>query len=995
MDANNPAPPPTRSVKSRLFTGLRARLITLVLLAVTPAFVLILYSTVDLREQAEAQTLSQLQRVATLAARTQEQLIHETRQLLSVIAKTPQVRPGNDAACGSFLSTLLKQFPRYTNLGVASPDGNIFCSALPLKAPVNITDRLYFREAVASRRFAVGEYQIGRISGKASLNFGYPLPDSSDRVQSVIFAAIDLAWLNQLAADAQLPENSALTMIDRNGAILSRYPDADKWIGRSIRRTDLFNRIRAHGNGVMRVPGEDKIERLYAFTTLRENPGEPLAYLNVGIPSAVAYARVNELLFRGLMALGVVTLLTLAIAWIGSEAFVLRRVGALLAAVRRVAAGDLTTRSQIASRDDEIGELSSAFDNMAENLERRDRQIREDESRIARLNRIYALLSSVNGAVIRIRERDTLLQEACRIAVDEGRFRLACISLADPETLRLVTAYATGDGATTGRDIGVRLTPNDAGAADPVGAALYAGKSAVVDLAKDPRLAPDQGNSPRHRYRSCALLPLVVSGGTIGCLQLFAEEKDYFNDQEMKLLDELAADISLGLSYIEKADKLHSLVYYDVLTGLPNRVLFHDRLEQSLARARHHGRHVAVMSLYVDRLKEINSIYGQHVGDILLRESARRLRGLVREGDTVARASSSAFNIVLADVAHTGDVIMIARKIVDAFVTPVVTDGAELFVSVRIGIAVYPDDGDNIEAILKSAEVALNISQRETGSTYRFYTPEINVRATERFEIERDLRHALERGELDLHYQPVVDIKTRKIIGCEALLRWNNATLGAVSPARFIPVAEETGLIVPIGEWVLKTACRQGLEWRDQGLPMRMSVNVSAKQLRREDFPQAVLRILKETGFNPSAFPLTMEITESELMENAEQSATFLKDLQERGLSVSIDDFGTGYSSLSYLKRMPVDTLKIDISFVRDITNNHDDPAIVKAIIALAHSLNMNVVAEGVETRAQFETLRALGCDAVQGFLFSPAVPAADFAELCKRPFSLPPDNAG
>jgi len=990
MDGNNPAPSKTRFVKRRRFTGLRARLIALVSLATAPALAFILYSTFDMRQQAEAQALDRAQQVAGLAAKTQEQLIHETRQFVSVLAHAPPVRQGSVAVCRSFLSALLKQYPRYANLGVASLDGNIFCSALPLREPVNIADRRYFRQAAASRRFAVGEYQIGRISGKASLNLGYPVLDRSEQVRNVIFAAVDLAWLNQLAVDARLPGDSSLTMVDRNGALLLRHPDPEKWIGRSIGQTSLFDTIRARGQGVMQIPGEDAVKRLYAFTALRDASGEPLAYLNVGIPSAVAFAKVDLLLLHSLMALGAVTLLTLALAWVGSDALVLRRVGGLLTAVRRLSAGDLTTRSDIAAGNDEIGELSGAFDDMAENLEQRDRRIRENESRIARLNRVYAVLSSINGAIIRIRERYALLQEACRIAVDEGRFRLACISLVDPETLRLVPTYVSGDDAAPGCDIGVGLTADDADDADSVGALLQGGKAVVVnDLAEDPGLAPDRESTPRHRYRSCALLPLKISDKTIGCLQLYADEKGFFDDQEMKLLSELAADISLGLSYIEKEDKLHSLVYYDVLTGLPNRVLFRDRLEQSLARARHHGRHVAVMALYIDRLKEINSIYGQHVGDMLLREAARRLRGLVREGDTVARASSSAFNIVLADVAHTGDVIMIARKIMDVFVAPVVADGTELFVPVRIGIAVYPDDGGDIETILKSAGVALNISQRETGSTYRFYTPEINVRATERFEIERDLRHALERRELALHYQPVVDIKTRKIIGCEALLRWNNATLGAVSPARFIPVAEETGLIVPIGEWVLKTACLQGREWHDQGLQIRMAVNVSAKQLRRDDFPQSVLRILKESGFNPSLFPLTMEITESELMENAEQSAAFLKSLQARGLSVSIDDFGTGYSSLSYLKRMPVDALKIDISFVRDITRNHDDPAIVKAIVALAHSLNVNVVAEGVETREQFDALQALGCDAVQGFLFSPAVPAAEFALLSRRAFKL------
>ncbi|MHB8534555.1 MAG: bifunctional diguanylate cyclase/phosphodiesterase [Sulfuricaulis sp.] len=972
------------------FTGLRARLVALALLAATPVLALIIYSTINMRAQTETDALNRVRQVVNVVAENQKHLIQETHQLLSILARVPQISHGNAAICGHFLSQLLKHYPQYTNLGVATGDGMVFCSALPIKAPIDISDRLYYQRALAHRALGVGEYQIGRISGKSAINLAYPVFDRSNQVRVLVFAAIDLAWLNRFAVEAQLPEDSTLTIIDHKGTILLRFPDTKKWVGQSMHQTPLFSVMRRRGSGVLQAAGEDNINRLYAFTTLRDVSGEPTAYLKVGIPATVAFARVNTLLLHSLLGLGAVVLLMFVFAWIGGDVFILRRIGVLLSAARRVGVGDLSARTGIPSTHDEIGELSSTFDDMAERLEQRDLRIRENEARIARLNRVYVVLSSVNGAIIRMRERDALLREACRIAVEQGRFQFACVSLADPASARLVPVYSAGDGTAFGSDTGVRLTPANSAGADPVGAVLYGGKVVIInDLMEDPRFAPSAKSAPRQNFRSCALLPLTIAGKTIACLHLYADEAGFFDNQEMRLMDELAADISLGLSYIDKEDKLHSLVYYDVLTGLPNRVLFRDRLEQSLARAKHHGRHVAVLSMHIDRLNDINSIHGQHVGDALLREAARHLRGLVRDGDTVARSSSSAFNIVLADVAHTGDVIMVARKIMGAFALPMQVEETELFVPVRIGIAVYPDDGDNIETILKNAGTALTISQRESGSSYRFYTPEINVRASERFEIERDLHHALERGELALFYQPVVDMKTRKITGCEALLRWNNANHGNVSPAKFIPIAEETGLIIPIGEWVLKTACRQGREWHEQGLPLRMAVNVSAKQFQREDFPETILRIMKESGFDSSKFALTMEITETELMENAERSAAFLKDLQARGLSISIDDFGTGYSSLSYLKQLPVDTLKIDISFVRNIARNRDDPAIVKAIIALAHSLNMKVVAEGVETREQFDVLHALGCDNAQGYLFSPAVPAADFTQLCNRAFDF------
>ncbi|MHB8742504.1 MAG: bifunctional diguanylate cyclase/phosphodiesterase [Sulfuricaulis sp.] len=974
------------------FTGLRTRLIALILLTAAPALAFIIHSSLELKQQAKAAALNRVQLVVSVATNTQQQLIQETQQLLSVLAQVPQVRRGNGDACGSFLAGLLGKYPRYANFGVVRLNGNIFCSALPFKATVNAANRLFFRRALLTRNCVVGEYQIGHITDKPTINLGCPILDQFGRVQSVIFAAIDLVWLNQLAVDIHLPENSTFTMMDRNGVVLIHYPHTKKWLGSSAGHTLLLSTIRSRSNGVIQIPDLDNIERLYAFATLRGTSNDTQAYLSVGIPAAVAFVQADKILINGLMWLGIVTLLTLAIAWIGSDVFILRRIGKLLIAVRHVSAGDLTARSGSDSRTDEISELERAFDDMTRNLEQREIRIKEDEARIGRLNRIYVVLSSINGAIIRIHERDALLQEACRIAVDKGRFKLSYISLLDSATFSLIPTYAAGDATEFAHEI--RLPPPDSASngAASTGASLLAGMGVIAnDLTRGAPADVNKNAALDHGYRSCALLPLQATGKVVGCLHLYADESNIFDDQEMKLLYELAANISLGIEYIDNEDKLYSLANYDILTGLPNHILYRDRLEQSLSRAKHHGRHVGVMTLHVDKLKEINSLHGQHTGDKLLRRTAERLRGLVREGDTVARASSSVFSVALADVAHPGDIITIARKITSAFAEPILLDGTELFVTVRIGISIYPGDSDDIDTILKNSEVALNISRREAGNSYRFYTPEINSRAMERFEIERELRHALERNELTLHYQPVVDMKTGETIGCEALLRWHNQALGDVSPARFIPVAEETDLIVPIGEWVLQTACEQARQWHEHGLHLKLAVNVSAKQLRRTDFPDMVMMILRRTGFDPATFALTMEVTESELMENAERSAELLKNLQSRGLSVSIDDFGTGYSSLSYLKRLPVDTLKIDISFIRDITRSHGDTAIVKAIIALAHSLDMQVVAEGVETHEQFTALRVLGCDAAQGFLFSPATPPAEFEELVKKSFAIQP----
>ena len=481
------------------------------------------------------------------------------------------------------------------------------------------------------------------------------------------------------------------------------------------------------------------------------------------------------------------------------------------------------------------------------------------------------------------------------------------------------------------------------------------------------RLGPPPGGrrAAARGYRGGALLPLRLAGETIGALTLYADEPALFDAEEVKLLDELAADVSLGLEYIEKDNELHQLSYYDPLTDLPNRTLFSDRLHQALSRAQYRDRHVAVLMLYVERFKEINSLHGHHTGDALLRDVAQRLKALLRPGDTAAHFGSATFGILLADVAETSDIVTVASRMVHTLQAPVTLNDEELFITVRLGIAVSPQDGAEANVLIHHAEAAIHLPPTEAGSAFHFYMAEIDQQAMERLELEKALRHALERRELSLHYQPVVDIQTLEVVGAEALMRWQHPVLGAVSPARFIPVAEETGLIVPLGEWALQTALAQSRRWQARGLPVTVAVNLSVKQLQQADFAERLAGLLEAA----EPFRLAFEVTESLLMKEPERYVALLNTLRTQGLSIYIDDFGTGYSSLAYLKRLPVDVLKIDISFVHDITRDPEDAAIVKAIVALAHSLGMKAIAEGVETAEQFSALRALSVDAAQGFL--------------------------
>ncbi|MDP1708893.1 MAG: EAL domain-containing protein [Gammaproteobacteria bacterium] len=436
----------------------------------------------------------------------------------------------------------------------------------------------------------------------------------------------------------------------------------------------------------------------------------------------------------------------------------------------------------------------------------------------------------------------------------------------------------------------------------------------------------------------------------------------------------------------EKTQRMTHISNYDALTGLPNRLLFADRLQQALGYAQRNTRLAAIMSLDLDRFKIVNESLGHTQGDALLQAVSKRLSNCVRVIDTLARAGGDEFMFILSELDNAQDAAGIARKILDVLADPFVLDNNECFISASIGISLYPSDGGDSATLVKNADTALHHVKRQGRNNYQYYAEEMNAKALQRLTLESSMRHALERNEFVLYYQPQLDLESGGIIGVEALLRWQSPERGLVAPAEFIPLLEETGLIVPVGEWVLRSACAQNKAWQTEGLaPIRVSVNLSALQFRQPDFAATITRILQETGLDPSWEGLEMELTESLLVDNVEETIKTLHQLRAMRVKVSIDDFGTGYSSLTYLKRFPLFGLKIDRTFVSDLSINPEDAAIVSAIIALAHSLKLNVIAEGVETLEQLRFLQELKCDEMQGFLFCQPMPAADVAHLLRE----------
>lgn len=467
------------------------------------------------------------------------------------------------------------------------------------------------------------------------------------------------------------------------------------------------------------------------------------------------------------------------------------------------------------------------------------------------------------------------------------------------------------------------------------------------------------------------------------------EELENYRSQLERMVQERTSELSAANTRLRREiterkqmeEIIKHQAHHDALTGLPNRRLFMDILSIELALAKRSRKRFAVLFLDLDRFKYINDTLGHDIGDELLKQVAARFKGTIRQSDIVARIGGDEFNILLNDVPHSEDISIIADKIVNSFKKSFSIRSHELYIQTSIGISIYPDDGTDIERLFKSADIAMYNAKEQGGNTYQFYNSSMNIRTIERLRMENWLRQSLDRGELMVYYQPQLLVETGEVLCAEALVRWRHPGRGILEPKDFIPLAEETGFITAIDEWVLKTACRQFAEWQKSGFPgICVTVNISAKQFQQADLAEKISQILEDTGFDPQR--LDLEITESTAMRNMEHTIPNMNRLAKMGIGIAIDDFGTGYSSLNYLKKLPIHKLKIDKSFVKDIATDPDDRIIISAVTAMAQNMKLRVIAEGVETKEQMEFLKSIGCREMQGFLFSKPLPSEEFREL-------------
>ena len=629
-----------------------------------------------------------------------------------------------------------------------------------------------------------------------------------------------------------------------------------------------------------------------------------------------------------------------------------------------------------------------------DNFDRAEERARA-EAQKERLTRMFAALSATNEAIMRAKSRAELFDLVCKAASTGGKFTSTTIALAKAGSDELEIMSAAGPSAEMTRNVRLSIDPVRAEGRGMSGVAFRTRQPCIIhDYEKDPRVNVFrvfvQGGA-----RSGAAFPLVTHDRAVGVMIYMAAEQDTFTTEFVELLQRLADNVSFAMENFDRADeknkadeRVEYLASHDSLTALPNRETFNGLLRRAIDEALHQERRFAVLFIDLDRFKVINDSLGHEAGDLLLLQVADRLRGSLRATDVIARLGGDEFVVILDRCGDVEHVQRIAGELLTALAQPMELAGHECHTTASIGIAMYPDNGADAQTLTKNADMAMYLAKEDGKNGYRFFSNDVKTQSIERLSLESALRRALDREQLTLNYQPKVDMESGQITGVEALLRWTHPELGSISPAQFIPLAEETGLIVPIGRWVLREACAQAMAWQRRGLlPLSMAVNLSPRQFADEHLLQDVDEALAASGMSPVL--LQLEVTESMMMRNVGRALKVLDAIQSRGIRLAIDDFGTGYSSMSLMKHFPIDTIKIDRSFVRDLPHDSEDQAIAQAIISMGKALGMTVVAEGVETVEQEAFLRTHGCDEMQGFLVSRPLPARQMAELL-RPAPLP-----
>jgi diguanylate cyclase (GGDEF)-like protein len=960
--------------------SLRTRILLLVLLATsTPAALLGLYLVENRNAEVEKARHS-LQALAAYAAEDLGGKVDGTVQLLHGLSRAADIDGADRAVCSAFLGDVLKRYPQYTGILTIRPDGQLHCDSLKSGRNLDLNDRSYFRQAsVASE--PVFEPAFGRLTGTAVLQVAYPARDVSGRLKQVLLASMNLAQFGTRFATASPHPELELVIWDSKGTMIVRHPDsgAKKLAGSSQAQSALYRFVRTQDAGeTAELPGPDGATKIWALGVLPGAAGGGMR-ITLGIPRDVLLAKANQEMRRALGILVAATLLAFLGALLFAEIAIRRQVARISVVATRQGSGDFSARIGAPYPRGELGGLMATLDATAVSVQAQQAEIAGKSEELRRANRTLRVLSAINSTIVRVRDREELLGEACRIAYADGQYPVVWAGLLqDGATEVTPIAWQGVDRAYVDA---VPRSINDHGRM--IGRAFRDCAAVVVNdlesdsILRNARAAIERGS------RALAAFPLIVAGRPAGVLLLHAREAGFFDAQEMKLLGELAGDVSFALESIENSEKLDYLASFDPLTGLANRALFLERLGQFIGTSVREAASLALVVCDIERFRGVNDGLGRAAGDELLKQVAARIGTHLGDPRRLTRIGVDHFAFLVPDIADAAGVacrIEAAHR--DIFGDPFRLGTTELRTAARFGVALFPGDAADADTLFRNAEAALK-KAKAGGERYMFYVPKMTERVAENLSLENKLRIALDNEEFVLHYQPKVDLTNGHIAGVEALIRWQSPEMGLVPPLKFIPLLEETGLILQVGAWALKRAALDHRAWVEAGLVApRVAVNVSPIQLRQRDFVRELVLAIKD-GIDPTGIDL--EITESLAMEDIEGNIGKLEEIRALGLSVAIDDFGTGYSSLAYLAKLPVQTLKIDRSFVITMLKDPAAMTMVSTIVSLAHALGLTVVAEGVDAREQANTLRRLGCDYMQGYLYSRPVPGAELVKLMRR----------
>ena len=914
---------------------LRLRLLLLVLgTALLPAILVGGRYYQDRGKEIEA-TISGLAATARTIASNFDAKIQATTQLHFGLSRARDLGGRDKAACSNFLSEVLEKNPQFTGILTIDPDGSLFCDSLRSGRVLDLRDRNYFKQALNTTHSVVIEPVFGRLTGSAVLEIAYPARDESRRLQFVLLASLDL---NRLMKEQiqNLPQGLEVLLADAKGTVLTWSPaqlGAGK-PGASIADYALFRFAAENPGGTKELVGIEGETQVWAVADTLVIDGVNL-HVMVGRSKSELVAAPNRRLAEDMAILGILSILLFAGVWLLAEFAIRFQISRIATMAERLGAGDLGARVLPPYPKGELGRLMTVLNGAAASLERQKHDIDDLNLRLSQSQRLEALERHRLDIAVNNIPQGLLLYDATeRLVVCNQRY-IEMYGLS-PDVVKPgcrfhdLIMHRKESGSFEGnveeycsnilRNVALgQVTRNIVQAAD--------GRS--IQIVNQP----------------------LAAGGWIATMEDITERK--------------------------RSDTwIVHMAHYDALTDLPNRVLFREQLDRGL-RTIVAGKQLAVLYIDIDEFKRINDSLGHSVGDELLKAVAGRLRGCLTAADFVARLGGDEFAIIQTAVERAADTMDLIVRIYQAIREPYECVGHLLTTDASIGIALAPQDGSDLDQLLKNADLAMYEAKADGRRTYRFFEPGMDARVKAVGTLERDLPQAIADGGFEIYYQPLVNLVDNRVTGCEALLRWRHPQRGMIPPAEFVPVAEETGMINALGEWVLTTACAEAATWPDE---IKVAVNVSPVQFRSQAFALKVAVALAASGL--PAHRLELEITETVLIRDDEAALAMLHQLRKLGVRIALDDFGTGYSSLSYLQRFPFDKIKIDRCFIKEVAESGGSACIVQAVVNIAAARHMTTTAEGVETDQQLDMLRKLGCTEMQGYLFSPALPAADINHL-------------